>query len=113
MIAAAVLWKEVLVGVLLGAVVLINALCVIGLLLMPNLMDRLHYLAPATSVAAPLMAGAVVVREALDHQGIVAILVAVLLLVLGPVVTHATARAARVRSLGDWHQRPDEKVHRP
>lgn len=112
-LGAAVVWKEVLVGVLLGSVVLINALCVMGLLFMPNLMDRLHFLTPATSVAGPLMAGAVVTTEALDHQGIIAILVAVILLFFGPVITHATARAARIRDLGDWQAKPDEKVHRP
>jgi monovalent cation/proton antiporter MnhG/PhaG subunit len=112
-VATAVVWKEVLVGVLLASVVLINTFSVLGLLFMPNLMDRLHFLTPATSVAGPLMAGAVVTTEALDHQGIIAILVAVILLFFGPVITHATARAARIRDLGDWHAKPDEKVHRP
>jgi multicomponent Na+:H+ antiporter subunit G len=111
-LATAVVWKEVLVGVLLGSVVLINALSVLGLLFMPNLMDRLHFLTPATSVAGPLMAGAVVTTEALDHQGIIAILMAVILLVFGPVITHATARAARIRELGDWNAKPGERVHR-
>jgi multicomponent Na+:H+ antiporter subunit G len=104
---------HVVVAVLLVAAVLVQVLCVLGVWLMPHFYDRLHFLTPATSVAAPLMAGAVVVREALDHQGIFAILVAVVLLVLGPVLSHATARAARIRSLGDWHPRPDETVHRP
>jgi multicomponent Na+:H+ antiporter subunit G len=111
-LATAVVWKEVLVGALLGSVVLINALSVLGLLFMPNLLDRLHFLTPATSVAGPLMAGAVVTTEALYNQGIIAILVAVILLFFGPVITQATARAARIRDIGDWNAKTDEKVHR-
>jgi multicomponent Na+:H+ antiporter subunit G len=113
LLATSVVSKQVLVIVLLAAVVLINAICVLGLLFMPNLMDRLHFLTPATSVAAPLMAGAIVTTEALDHQGVIAVLVAAFLLVLSPVISHATARAARIRDLGDWRARPGEKVHRP
>ena len=49
-----------------------------------------------------LSIGAVLARESLSHQGIVAVLVALFLWVSGPVLTHATARAARVGELGDW-----------
>jgi multisubunit Na+/H+ antiporter MnhG subunit len=64
-------------------------------------------------VGPALVAGALVAKESLDHQGIVGILVALFLIVFGPVISHATARAARVRDHGDWRARPNEKVHRP
>jgi multicomponent Na+:H+ antiporter subunit G len=80
---------------------------------MPHLFDRLHFVTPLTSVAPWLVAGAVWTREAMDHQGIVALFVAVFLLVFGPVLTHATARAARMhRSDGEWREQPGETVHR-
>jgi len=36
----------------------------------------------------------------------------VFLLVFQPVLTHATARAARMRELGDWRPSDKETVHR-
>ena len=104
--------KQLLIAVLLGAAALIQFLCVLGVWLMPHVYDRLHFLTPATSVAPWLVAGAVWTREAMAHQGIVALLVAVFMLVFQPVLTHATIRAARAHQLGDWRPRPGETVHR-
>src|SRR5438552_539777 len=89
--------KDVFVDLLLGVAVATEALSAVGLIVMPNLMDRLHFLGPAASVGPALVAGAVVTKEALNHQGIEAVLIALFLLVFGPVLTHATARAARIR----------------
>ncbi len=105
--------KALLVDVLLGLAVAVELVCCIGLVAMPNLLDRLHFLTPAASLGPVLVAGAVVAKEALDHQGIVAVVVAVLLSVSGPVVGHATARADRVRRDGDWRLGPSESARRP
>jgi multisubunit Na+/H+ antiporter MnhG subunit len=80
---------------------------------MPHVFDRIHFLAPATSVAPLLVAGAVVARESLNHRGIMAVLVAGFLLVFSPILAHATIRAARVRRHGDWKLQPDEKARQP
>jgi multicomponent Na+:H+ antiporter subunit G len=88
---------KLVVDVLLGLAVLIQVLCVVGVWRMPNALDRLHFLAPATSVAPWLVAGAIWTRELLDHQGIVALLIAVLMLGWQPVLAHVTARAATLR----------------
>jgi monovalent cation/proton antiporter MnhG/PhaG subunit len=85
---------HLVVDLLLGLAVLIQILCVLGVWRMPNVLDRLHFLAPATSVAPWLVAGAIWTRELLDHQGIVALLIAVLMLGWQPVLAHVTARAA-------------------
>jgi len=85
---------RLVVDVLLVLAILIQALCVLGVWRMPNALDRLHFLAPATSVAPWLVAGAVWARELLDHQGIVALLIAVFMLGWQPVLAHVTARAA-------------------
>ncbi len=105
--------RQAVVDVLLALTILVQLVSAVGVLAMPNLMDRMHYLGPASTVAPWLLAGAVVVTERFDHQGIVTLLLAVFLLVFQPVVTHATARAARIRELGDWRVQPDEKVRRP
>jgi multicomponent Na+:H+ antiporter subunit G len=106
-------WEDAVVDALLGLTVLVQVVSAIGLLAMPNLFDRLHYLGPASTVAPVLLAVAVVVTERFDHQGIVALLLAVVFLVFQPVATHATARAARIREHGDWRLRAGEKVRRP
>ena len=104
--------STVLIAVFLGLAGLLLALCVLGVWLMPHVFDRLHFLTPATSVAPWLVAAAVWTREAVDHQGIVALLVAVFMLLFQPVLSHATARAARMRELGDWRQTGGDTVHR-
>jgi multisubunit Na+/H+ antiporter MnhG subunit len=51
----------------------------------------------------------VVVREGLLSQiGVKAILIAAALLVVSPVLVHATARAARLRERGELQARPHE-----
>ncbi|HEY7282372.1 MAG TPA: monovalent cation/H(+) antiporter subunit G [Actinomycetota bacterium] len=100
------------VAVLLGLALVTTVVSALGLLLMPNLFDRLHYLGPATTVAPVLVAAAVVAAEAFDHQGIEAVLLAVFLVLFQPVLTHATARAARIRDRGDWRIRDEGKGRR-
>jgi monovalent cation/proton antiporter MnhG/PhaG subunit len=104
--------KDVLIDVLLGLGVLTVLVSCVGVLAMPHVWDALHFLTPATSVAPLLLAGAVVAEEAMDHQGILAVLIAMFLLVFNPVLTHATARAARIRRHGQWSARPEETVRR-
>jgi multicomponent Na+:H+ antiporter subunit G len=105
--------KEFFIAALLAIGVLVQLLSCLGVIFMPNLMDRLHFLTPATSLGPAFIAGAIVTKEALNHQGIFAVLIAAFLLCFGPVLTHATARAARIRRHGDWRIQPDEKVHGP
>jgi monovalent cation/proton antiporter MnhG/PhaG subunit len=90
------------VGVTLGA-------CV-GVLVMRDAYDRLHYTAPATTIAPLAIAAAIVLEERLSAAGIKALLVALALLVTNPVLTHATARAARIRQLGEWTVQEGEHV---
>jgi multicomponent Na+:H+ antiporter subunit G len=103
---------DVVIAVLLIVGVAIQLICCIGVIAMPNLMDRLHFLTPATSFGPAFIMTAILIEEKFDHQGIVAILVAAILLLFGPVLTHATARAARIRDHGDWPIQPGEKAHR-
>jgi len=103
----------VLIDVLLGVSIAVLIVSALGLLLMPHVYDRVHFLGPAATVAPLLVAGAVVAREALDHQGIEAVLLALFLGVCGPVGGHALVRAARIRERGDWRAARDESVRHP
>ena len=72
--------------------------------------DRLHFLGPAATLGPLLVVGAIVVENALSTNGVKAMLAGGLLLLYGPIVTHAIARAARVRQFGHWEPLPFEEV---
>ena len=105
--------KEILIDSLLALAVVVQLACVWGLLAMPHVFDRIHFLTPATSVTPLLVAGAIIARESLNHRGIMSALVAAVLLLFSPVVSHATIRAARIRRHGDWKLQPSERALRP
>jgi len=89
--------SSVAVAVLVGLGVVIELGCCIGVLVMDDAYDKLHYLGPAAIVGPLFIAAAVVVAEALSQAGIKALLTAVLLIVASPVLSHATARALYIR----------------
>jgi multicomponent Na+:H+ antiporter subunit G len=76
-------------------------LSAVGVLAMRSIYDRLHYVGSA-SVGAALVCIAVTVRESFSLIGNKTLLIAFFLLVSGPVLVHATARAARIRERGSW-----------
>ena len=80
---------------------------------MPNVFDRLHYTAPATTIGAFAIALSIVVEEGWSAASVKALIVFVLLLVTNPVLTHATARAARIRQFGHWVALRAERVDEP
>jgi monovalent cation/proton antiporter MnhG/PhaG subunit len=98
--------RGVAVAILLAVGVGVELFCCVGVLVMRDLYDKLHYTAPATTIGSLAIAAAVVVQESFSQAGIKAILVFLILLVTNPVLSHATARAARVRELGHWEPRP-------
>jgi multicomponent Na+:H+ antiporter subunit G len=90
----------------------IELACCVGVLVMHGVYDKLHYTAPATTLGAFAIAIAVVLRTPLAQFGLKALLVAAALLVTNPVLSHATARAARIRRFGAWTTQEDEEVER-
>jgi monovalent cation/proton antiporter MnhG/PhaG subunit len=89
--------SSVAVVVLLTFGVTVELACCLGVLVMSDAYDKLHYLGPAAIVGPLAIAAAVVVRESLSQAGVKALLVAALLMVASPVLTHATARALYIR----------------
>ena len=88
---------EVAAAALLAAGVLIELSCCVGVLLMRDAYDKLHYTGPAAILGPVLLASAVVIREGVGQAGIKAVLVALLLIVANPVLAHATGRALYIR----------------
>jgi len=83
------------VDVLLALGVAGELLCVLGVLVMRTTLDRLHYVAAATTVPAFLVLAAVLVREHVTSGGLQAIAATGLLFLLNPALVIATARAAQ------------------
>jgi multisubunit Na+/H+ antiporter MnhG subunit len=104
-------WRAVLAVILLIAGGLLELIAVLGICVMRNAYDRLHYVGLA-GFGALLMTVAVLVRESFSLIGDKALLVGVILVLTGPVLAQTTARSLLVRELGDWRKKarePDEQ----
>jgi multicomponent Na+:H+ antiporter subunit G len=88
----------VIATVLLVAGTAVALLACLGVLLMDDALDRLHFQGALTA-AALLVGAAVLVRESFSLIGDRAVIVAVLVLVTNPVLTHATGRALHKRRI--------------
>lgn len=102
--------KEILVVVLLVGAVTVELACALALFAITDSFDRLHFIGPASTLGPLLIAAAIVLEESLSTNGVKALLAGLLLLFTSPVLTHATARAARVRHYGHWQALPLEEV---
>jgi multicomponent Na+:H+ antiporter subunit G len=102
--------RGLLVAALLVVGVGVTLASCVGVLLMRDVYDKLHFTAPATTIAPLAIAAAIVLEERLSAAGFKAVLVALALLVTNPVLTHATARAARIRQFGEWNIQEGERV---
>ncbi len=96
-------------AILVWVAVGIGVACSVALLVMRDLNERLHFIAPLATVSAVLITAAVIVEAHLTAAGIKAILTTLLLVATNTILTHATARAARVREFGHWVIRPEER----
>jgi multicomponent Na+:H+ antiporter subunit G len=94
-VTAALVWALLVVGVAA------QLTAVLGVLVAADVYDRLHFIGPGSLFGPAAFALAVVIDEGpLSQAGLKAIVVALVLLGLGPVLVHATARAAYVREKG-------------
>jgi multisubunit Na+/H+ antiporter MnhG subunit len=84
---------NVVVDVLLGLGVAGELLCCLGVLVMRTAADRLHFAAAGSTVPPLFLLAALLVREGVAAQGLMAIGAVGLLFLLAPVVVHATGRA--------------------
>jgi multisubunit Na+/H+ antiporter MnhG subunit len=86
---------NVVVDILLALGVTAQLLCCVGVAVMRTTFDRLHYSAAGTTVGPFCILAALLVREGFGQVGLGGIVVVAVLFVTGPLVVHATARAAR------------------
>lgn len=97
------------VEVLLGAAVAACWLGVIGMLRMPHPTQALQYLQlPGVAMFAVTMA--IFLKTGASSVAFKTLLIAIVLMGINSVVTHATARAFRVRHLGHWEPRDGDPM---
>lgn len=100
-------WRVVVATGLLIAGGALELLSVLGMCVMRDVYDRLHYVGLA-GFGALLIAVAIVVRESFSLIGDKSLLVGVVLVVGGPVMVQTTARSLLIRDLGDWRKKAEE-----
>jgi multisubunit Na+/H+ antiporter MnhG subunit len=93
--------------VLLVAGVALELIAVLGVSVMRNVLDRLHYVSLA-GFGALLVAVSILCAESFSLIGDKAMVTGALVVVTGPVLVHATARSLRTRASGDWREGIDE-----
>ncbi len=94
--------REIIVYLLLGPAALTALASSVGILVMRDAYQKLHFVTPVTVVAPVLVGLAVLVQSGFTEDSVQTLLALVFLLAGGPVLSHATIRAARIRAEGDW-----------
>ena len=102
--------RDVVVDVLLALGIGAEVICCLGVLVMRNAFDRLHYGAAATTIGPVLIGAAILVRESVSSAGLATIATVALVFLLNPVVETATARAARRLEVGRVTPLSEERV---
>jgi multisubunit Na+/H+ antiporter MnhG subunit len=101
-------WYQVIAAILLIAGGLLELLAVLGICVMRDAYDRLHYPGLA-GFGAFLICLAVLFRESFSLIGDKALLVGVILVLTGPVLVQTTVRSLLIRELGDWRTKARER----
>ncbi len=100
--ALAMTVKDVFSDILLGLAVVLVLGSSLGVLVMRDVYQKLHFVAPAGIVAPVLVALAVLIQQGYSQNTTQTWLALAFVVVSGPVLGHATMRAARIREQGDW-----------
>jgi multisubunit Na+/H+ antiporter MnhG subunit len=94
--------RDIGADVLLALAVLIVISASVGVLVMRDPYQKLHFVTPAALVAPVLVMLAVLVRSGLDENTGETCLALLFMGIAGPFLSHATVRAIRIRDKGDW-----------
>ncbi|MGH3829953.1 MAG: cation:proton antiporter [Pseudonocardiaceae bacterium] len=102
--------RDVCVDCLLAAAVLLVLASSLGVLVMRDVYQKLHFVTPVSLLAPVFVALAVLVRQGYSENTVETWLTLVFLVITGPFLTHATIRAARIRETGDWRTGKDDEA---
>ena len=94
--------RQITVDVLLGLAVVIALASALGVAVMPDVYQKLHYVTPLATVTPVLVGLAILVQSGWSAASGQTWVTVILVVMAGPVVSHATIRAAKIRADGDW-----------
>jgi multisubunit Na+/H+ antiporter MnhG subunit len=101
-------WRAVVAVILLIAGGLLEVIAVLGICVMRDAYDRLHYPGLA-GFGAFLICLGVLIRESFSLVGDKALLVGLILVLTGPVLVHTSVRSLLIHELGDWRIKARER----
>lgn len=99
--------SEIVGAVLLALGTAVVVPCVLGVLLMDDALQRLHYVTPAATLSPVFIGAGAVVEEPSSWSKVVVVVVT--LFMTNAVVAPATARALLVRTRGKWPPPADDR----
>ena len=94
--------REIFSDTFLGMAAAIVIASSVGVLVMRDVYQKLHFVTPAGLVAPVLVTLAVLIRARFSATTAETLLALLFMVFAGPYLTHATIRAAHVREQGDW-----------
>lgn len=98
------------IGVLLGAAVVLTLLCCIGVLVMRDPYQRLQFVTPVATIGAVLVTAAVWVGDPSWQARLKMLCIGAVLFWMNAILSHATARAVRIRRAGHFSPKNEEKI---
>jgi multisubunit Na+/H+ antiporter MnhG subunit len=107
-----VTWRSAASGVLVCLGVGLGVIATLGVVVMRDWQDRVHYAGLAT-FGVVLIGVSVLVRESFSIIGDKALATAAFMLVATPIVNHVILRSGRIRTLGDWRRNIDDQIEPP
>ena len=102
--------QDIAADILLGLAAALVLASSVGILVMRDTYQRLHYVTPIALIAPLLVGLAVLVRSGWSENSLQTWLALLFVVIGGPFLTHATIRAARIRDKGDWRPGAGSRV---
>lgn len=97
-------------AVLVGIAVALALACSVGIAVMRSALERLHFSAPVTSLSVALIACAVWIDDPNWEARLKIVLIAVIMFLMNAILSHATARAIRIRDDKHFEPRRSERI---
>ena len=101
--------RAIVADILLGLAALVVLGSSVGILVMRDVYQKMHYVTPAAVVAPVLVGLAVLVQSGWSASTAQTWLVLAFIVAGAPFLSHATIRAARIRETGDWRSGTDSR----
>jgi multisubunit Na+/H+ antiporter MnhG subunit len=99
--------RTLVADVLLGLAVVIVLASSLGILVMRDIYQKLHYVTPVALIAPVAVGLSILVQSGWSVNSLQTWLAIAFMVIAAPFLSHATIRAARVRESGDWASAAD------